>query len=362
MRPVVIFFICLFSSSAFAGEIAYSSKQDYIQDWHSIAVRQMISHKIPASITLAQGILESSYGNSDLARLANNHFGIKCHEWIGERVFQDDDTKNECFRKYSTADLSYEDHSTFLTTRSRYGKLFELDITDYKGWAYGLKAAGYATNPKYPTLLIGIIEDYKLYEYDKMGTSNPQIADVSKITNTNKTTTVITNKTTETKTVTEKTKNTPKAHPGAYTPTKPTPKPAEIVIEISDSKVKSNGVMSPFKRTTRVCLEQPNKVKYIIAKKGDTFYKIAEEFELTLSQLHRYNDFPKGKDFLVEGDMVYLQPKRSAAKSLNVVTLNKALSVKEISQAYGVKTSEIVKKNNLESSDVVLAKGKKIKL
>src|SRR5690554_1826862 len=182
MRPLVIFFILLFSSTTFGGEVAYLSKQDYVQDWHSVAVRQMISHKIPASITLAQGVLESAYGNSNLARLANNHFGIKCHDWNGERIYQDDDTKNECFRKYSNADQSYEDHSTFLTSRSRYAGLFELDITDYKGWANGLKAAGYATNPKYPSLLVTIIEELKLYEYDKMGVSNPKKADVSKIT------------------------------------------------------------------------------------------------------------------------------------------------------------------------------------
>lgn len=127
----------------------------------------MQKHKIPASITLAQGCLESGDGNSALARRANNHFGIKCHDnWKGKKFRQDDDERNECFRKYDNAVDSYTDHSYFLTSRPRYNSLFDLKITDYKGWAHGLKAAGYATNPKYAQLLIDIIEEYQLYKYD----------------------------------------------------------------------------------------------------------------------------------------------------------------------------------------------------
>lgn len=127
----------------------------------------MQKHKIPASITLAQGCLESGDGNSALARRANNHFGIKCHDgWKGKKFRQDDDERNECFRKYDNAVDSYTDHSYFLTSRPRYSSLFDLKITDYKGWAHGLKAAGYATNPKYAQLLIDIIEEYQLYKYD----------------------------------------------------------------------------------------------------------------------------------------------------------------------------------------------------
>lgn len=354
-KPATLF--CLFFSvslSAFSAEKVYSNRADYVKDWSATAVRQMISHKIPASITLAQGVLESSYGNSTLARLGNNHFGIKCHEWTGERIYQDDDAKNECFRKYSSADQSYEDHSLFLTTRTRYASLFDLEITDYKSWAYGLKKAGYATNPKYPDLLIGIIEDLKLYEYDKAGTTNKS-ADLSKITPASKD---VEDKSTDVKEVSSPTKvNSKKTH------SKVAKKVQEITVEIENktNTLKTN-VMSVFKRTNRTVLEQPNKVKYIRAKKGDTFYKIAQEFELTLSQIHRYNDFPKGKDYLTEGDIIYLQPKRGSSKDLKNITLKSDMSVKEISQTYGVKTSEIVKKNKLANSDVVLTKGKKVKL
>ena len=150
-------------------QAAKNSTQDYIEQWKITAIEQMNEHQIPASITLAQGILESANGNSPLAKKANNHFGIKCHKsWDGGTFFQDDDLKNECFRSYDNAAQSYDDHSAFLTGRSRYAKLFDLKITDYKGWAKGLKSAGYATNPKYAHLLIDIIEKFDLDKYDKM--------------------------------------------------------------------------------------------------------------------------------------------------------------------------------------------------
>ncbi len=140
---------------------------EYIEQYKEIAVEQMRLHKIPASITLAQGLLESGAGQSTLARKSNNHFGIKCGgSWRGRSVRHDDDARNECFRAYRNARDSYEDHSKFLTSGARYAFLFRLDITDYKGWARGLKKAGYATDPSYANRLIQIIEDYELYKYD----------------------------------------------------------------------------------------------------------------------------------------------------------------------------------------------------
>lgn len=139
----------------------------YIEKYDAVAVEQMKKHKIPASITLAQGLLESGAGKSRLARESNNHFGIKCGtKWKGPTVRHNDDLPNECFRAYYSPIQSYEDHSLFLKSNRRYAFLFDLDIKDYKGWAKGLKKAGYATNPAYATLLIQIIEDYRLYEYD----------------------------------------------------------------------------------------------------------------------------------------------------------------------------------------------------
>jgi flagellum-specific peptidoglycan hydrolase FlgJ len=141
----------------------------YIRKYASIAVKEMHEYKIPASITLAQGILESGNGRSVLALKSNNHFGIKCHtQWTGERVYHDDDEKGECFRKYQYPETSYNDHSLFLTQRKRYAFLFDYSIRDYKKWAYGLRKAGYATDKKYPVKLLKIISNYKLYEFDKV--------------------------------------------------------------------------------------------------------------------------------------------------------------------------------------------------
>lgn len=143
---------------------------EYINKYNDLAVEQMRLHKIPASITLSQGLLESGAGNSELARKSNNHFGIKCGgSWRGRTVRHDDDARNECFRAYSNPRDSYEDHSAFLTRGARYAFLFNLNITDYKGWARGLKKAGYATDPSYANRLITIIEDYALYKYDSKG-------------------------------------------------------------------------------------------------------------------------------------------------------------------------------------------------
>jgi len=153
---------------------AYSTLS-YIEAFKAVAIEEMNLYGIPASITLAQGILESGSGNSSLAKYANNHFGVKCtSEWRGKGYYKDDDQRNDCFRVYKDARESYKDHSEFLK-RKRYSFLFELDKNDYKNWAYGLKQAGYATNPKYPDLLINIISKYKLYQYDMSETEREKI-------------------------------------------------------------------------------------------------------------------------------------------------------------------------------------------
>ena len=146
----------------------------YIANFNVIAMEEMRKYKIPASITLAQGILESGSARGSLALQANNHFGIKCHDdWTGDKVYHDDDRSHECFRKYSRAEESYEDHSEFLTGRRRYGDLFKLDADDYRAWAKGLRASGYATDRKYPEKLIGLIERFQLYKYDAMVLEQP---------------------------------------------------------------------------------------------------------------------------------------------------------------------------------------------
>ena len=159
----IAFGFVILMNSAYGQKI---SRKEYIAKYSSLAIKQMYQYDIPASITLAQGILESNNGNSRLATKANNHFGIKCHGWEGKKIFADDDKKNECFRNYKNVLESFVDHSLFLNKYSRYKFLFEYKITDYKSWSRGLKKAGYATNNKYPELLIKIIEENKLYQYD----------------------------------------------------------------------------------------------------------------------------------------------------------------------------------------------------
>ena len=156
--------------------VAQSKTESYISKYSSVAIDEMEKYSIPASITLAQGILESGNGESRLATEGNNHFGIKCHSnWNGKTIIEDDDEKGECFRKYDKVTDSYRDHSLFLTERGRYSFLFEYKESDYKKWAKGLKKAGYATNPNYPTLLIDLIERYELYTYDKVEQSDKQL-------------------------------------------------------------------------------------------------------------------------------------------------------------------------------------------
>ena len=172
MKNFLLFLFIFYAFSSFS----QSKTEKYISIYSSIAVDEMERYAIPASITLAQGILESGNGESRLAVEGKNHFGIKCHRnWNGETIIVDDDEKGECFRKYSEVADSYRDHSLFLTERGRYSFLFEYKKSDYKKWAKGLKKAGYATNPTYPTLLIDLIERYELYIYDKVEQSDKQL-------------------------------------------------------------------------------------------------------------------------------------------------------------------------------------------
>ena len=168
-KIVLIFFVLLHCCLSVEAQQLNQNYLDYISKYKNIAIEEMRRYHIPASITLAQGILESGAGKSELCRKGNNHFGIKCHGWTGRTVYHDDDESQECFRAYSSAKDSYEDHSKFLATSSRYSRLFKLSQTDYKGWAHGLKECGYATNPQYAYRLINLIELYQLHQYDSPG-------------------------------------------------------------------------------------------------------------------------------------------------------------------------------------------------
>lgn len=274
------------------------SSNEYVEKYKDAAVREMLMHGVPASITLAQGMLESGNGNSPLAVYANNHFGIKCHRgWEGLIFIQDDDEKNECFRKYGSVQDSYSDHSAFLSGRARYASLFDLKKTDYKGWAKGLKKAGYATNPKYPQLLIGIIEQHKLFEYDRVK-EMPSIK----------------------------------------------PKPHEYANR-------------PLLKGRKVLIN--NGVKYILVKHGDTYFKIANNLELMLWQVYKYNDLKKN-DKLKSGQIIYLQPKRSKAqRGYNYHIVKRGETMYSISQKYAIRLKSIYKKNGM-SQDTHVRPGQKL--
>lgn len=314
MKALVVSISMLIGLQAFAEISKPISKEEYVSQWSTIAVEEMLKHNIPASITLAQGILESGSGNSELAREGNNHFGIKCHDWKGKKMYKDDDKKNECFRVYDNADESFKDHSDFLVNRSRYAALFTYDRKDYKSWARGLKDAGYATNPKYPDLLINLIETLKLDRFDEVGDTKPDIARLTKP---------------------KKQKNNNSAKESGKT---------EVVVESA---------------TSHMVYTHPNKVKYVVAKKGDTYYRIAKEFGLTLRQLHRYNDFDAKKDVLSEGDIVHIFPKRARAKEKQK-TYQADKSILQIAQEEGVKVKSLMKLNNISSEETVVSKGEKV--
>ena len=166
-HPIIFFLLLLFLPFSLYAQYTEEDIYNYIETYKGIAIEKMVEYKIPASITLAQGIFESACGTSRLATTGNNHFGIKCHkEWEGDTIRNDDDEKQECFRKYFKAEDSYKDHSQFLITRPRYAKLFKLDIMDYKGWAHELKTSGYATNPQYADRLISLIERFDIARQD----------------------------------------------------------------------------------------------------------------------------------------------------------------------------------------------------
>ncbi|MBR3068102.1 MAG: glucosaminidase domain-containing protein [Prevotella sp.] len=261
--------------------------QQYIERYRDIAIEQMLKWKVPASITLAQGLLESAAGQSSLATNGNNHFGIKCHGWTGRTIYRDDDRRNECFRAYGSAYESFEDHSRFLATGQRYKGLFSLKTTDYKGWARGLKAAGYATNPRYAQSLIDIIENYNLSQYDRAKSYDSFIVGHAR---------------------------------DASSPSHPL-HPIYIF----------------------------NKNYYLYARQGDTFSSLADEIGISRRRLARYNERDK-HDRLEPGEIIWLKKKQKKApkeykKVPHVVQAGE--SMYSIAQKYGIRLESLYKLNHL---------------
>lgn len=238
---------------------------NYIETFKTVAIEEMNKYGIPASITLAQGILESGSGNSSLAKFANNHFGIKCtSDWKGKGYYKDDDKADDCFRVYKDARESYKDHSEFLK-RKRYSFLFELDKNDYKNWARGLKQAGYATNPKYPDLLIGVIDRYQLYQYDQPESEKDKIKREDKV-------------------FTEINANIPKEKQ-KFSPVE-TP-PSKQVVKTPDTLRIAAPIVSDSTIINTAPVYKPG--SYTV-KQGDTLYNISKRFNVSIDDLKSLNN------------------------------------------------------------------------
>ena len=284
--------------------------QEYVDQYKGIAIREMLTYGIPASITMAQAILESGAGQSDLARKGNNHFGIKCHGWEGRTIHHDDDLRGECFRAYDDPLESFEDHSKFLAGRAHYRSLFQLDRTDYKGWAHGLKKAGYATSPTYAKRLIEIIEMYQLYKFDYA----TGYVDSGKA---------------------------------------PRTRPSDMASRPSVSAV--NGGMHDI----RIC----NKNLYVVARQGDTFKSLSQELGISHKKLASYNE-RSHKEMLRAGDIIYLKKKQTKAdKSFKgkVHVAKRGESMYDIAQTYGIRLKSLYQKNHLPA-DYQLCEGDRLKV
>lgn len=295
--------------------------EEYIGEWKDVAVKKMKEHGIPASITLAQGLLESGNGNSELAREGNNHFGIKCTpDWNGGRTYHDDDKKDDCFRKYKDAAQSYDDHARFLQ-KPRYAALFELKSTDYEGWAKGLKKAGYATDPNYPSKLIALIERYELHKLDK-GID-----------------------------VTYKPKPTTGGSANQSSANKPSGrKPHKRGAESGVVTWSSGRAVESFE----------GRINYVVVKEGDDLRKLAGDLEMTHGMIARWNDIDKNAQ-LEAGQRIYIQPKRNTSRSTAEHRAVAGETLWEVSQQYGVKLAKLAKYNGLPENST-LAAGQRIHL
>lgn len=316
MQRLVYLFIALLSVAALNAQTI--SIEEYVNTYKEIAIKEMIRTGVPASITLAQGIVETESGNSKLVRKSNNHFGIKCKEtWTGPSVSHDDDAPGECFRKYENAEQSYVDHSDFLRTRKHYNFLFSLDPADYKAWAYGLKKAGYATNPAYPQMLIKYIEKYNLNDYSlialgKKKAEEPILAKTEQPVVVQQTVAVEPQQQMQTTSV-------------------------AVVEEVKKPVV--NYPTGEFKI---------NETKVVFATKGTSFLAIAQQHNVQLKWLFDFNDL-KEAEVLEKDQLIYLQRKRRVgANQFHVVASGETLY--DIAQAQGIRLDALMQLNQIPSN------------
>jgi LysM repeat protein len=311
MRKLIITTAFIFVASFLKAQDI--SVEEYVNTYRSIAVAEMKRSGIPASVTLAQGILETEHGNSELVRKSNNHFGIKCKStWTGESVRHTDDAPNECFRKYPNAADSYKDHSDYLKTSPRYASLFQLDISDYKGWAYGLKRAGYATNPRYPQIVISNIEKYNLQQYDTL--TGEMANDMA------------------------------------------------VVKSLEDESVVKNATLVSDNEEIKSALKANskfNKLKALYASKGTSLLAIATAADIDLVKLLDYNDL-KTDGLLKEDQLIYLEKKnKQGNRDFSTSLQNETL--RDVAQNNGVQLKSLMQLNNMNESELI-KRGTKIKL
>jgi LysM repeat protein len=311
-----IVFTILFSITSFSLSAQRISVEEYIEQFKDIAISEMKRTGVPASITLAQGILETENGNSELVKKSNNHFGIKCkNTWTGETVTHDDDANGECFRAYTNAAESYRDHSDFLKANQRYNALFNLGAEDYAGWARGLKKAGYATNPKYPELLIKYVEQYNLQQYTLIALNKQPETDIAK--------------TEDNKTVA----------------------PAEVAVE---NPIPENDIAIAANDPDKVI--SINKTKCVFSKKGTSLLVIANKHKISLSKLMEFNDMEE-EGLLGKDQLIYLEKKSKAGeKEFYIVQPGETLY--DAAQKNAVQLKYLLEYNNLKANAKLSPKAK----
>lgn len=349
-----VLIIVLVTHSAFGQRITI---EQYISMYKDLAMAEMQRTGVPASITLAQGILETENGNSELVKKSNNHFGIKCKEdWTGPTVSHTDDAPWECFRKYSSAEESYRDHSNFLRTRKYYASLFNIDPMDYKAWAYGLKKAGYATNPQYAQQLINYIETYNLQQYSliamgKMPKQDEMFAKTESTVQPVAQTTATMKNETNTAVVTKE--------PVQEKAIKTIPDAPAVVAE-SENTTTVAAAPAKKKAVYPSGIFKINETKVIYAAKGTSLLAIAEQNAIPLNYLLDFNDL-KNKDILEDGQLIYLQRKRRQGNGeAHIVKEDETLY--DIAQAEGIRLEALLQYNLLSNPSQLIEPGEKLNL
>ena len=339
---IISLFLCISASASLAAKDEKTPQTIYIEQFATLAVEEMYRSGVPASITLAQGLLESGYGLSELAVKGNNHFGIKCHNnWTGKKMYYDDDRKGECFRVYPSPEQSYRDHSDFLRYRDRYKFLFDYKVTDYKSWAHGLKKAGYATDPAYPKKLINLIETYKLYEYDRKPASFAK-SDRKAKRNHEKPA----RKIKEEKVKVEKASG-PVAEPEQEQELPKSPN------EIEQVEALTNEQRQDFQFSISREVYTRNGVPFVKTVEGETLAMIAASNHLFVREILKFNDLLSDAP-LAPGTEVYLKPKKKqAVKGLDKHVVEGGDSMRGIAQRYGVRLKSLLKMNGMTEADVI---------